>query len=45
MLSVRDPLSRRNVEDLLHERDLKVSYETVQVWWRRSGRIFADGIP
>jgi putative transposase len=29
MLSVRFPLSLRNVEDLLHERGIEVSYETV----------------
>ena len=43
-LSVRDPLSRRTIEDLLHERGIEVSHETLRVWWRRSGRIVADEI-
>ena len=32
MLYVRFPLSLRNVEDLLHERGVDVSYETVRYW-------------
>ena len=37
MLYVKFPLSLRNVEDLLHERGVDVSYESV--WcWRISGR-------
>jgi putative transposase len=31
MLYVRFPLSLRNVEDLLHERGVDVSYESVKV--------------
>jgi putative transposase len=27
------PLSLRNVEDLLHERGIEISHETVQYWW------------
>ena len=38
MLYVRFPLSLRNVEDLLHERGIEVSHETVRFWWRGSGR-------
>jgi putative transposase len=30
MLYVRFPLSRRNVEDLLHERGVQISHETVR---------------
>ncbi len=30
MLNVRFPLSLRNVEDLLHERGIDVSYEAVR---------------
>ncbi len=30
MLYIRFPLSLRNVEDLLHERGIEVSHETVQ---------------
>ena len=32
MLYVRFPLSLRNVEDLLHERGVDVSYESVRYW-------------
>ena len=35
MLYVRFPLSLRNVEDLLHERGVDVSYESVRNWWHR----------
>ena len=35
MLYVRFPLSLRNVEDLLHERGINVSHETVRFWWNR----------
>lgn len=35
MLYVRFPLSLRNVEDLLHERGIEVSHETVRFWWNR----------
>ena len=41
MLYVRFPLSLRNVEDLLHERGIDVSHETVQFWWNRFGPMFA----
>jgi putative transposase len=44
MLYVRLPLSLRNVEDLLHERGIDVSYETVRFWWRRFGPMFAAEI-
>ena len=42
MLYVRFPLSLRNVEDLLHERGIDVSHETVRYWWNRFGPIFAE---
>ena len=32
MLYARFPLSLRNVEDLLHERGVDVSHETVRFW-------------
>jgi len=35
MLYVRFPLSLRNVEDLLHERGIDVSHETIRFWWNR----------
>ena len=41
MLYVRFPLSLRNVEDILHERGIDVSYESVSFWWNRFGPIFA----
>ena len=44
MLYVRFPLSLRNVEDLLHERGLEVSHETVRFWWQRFGPMFASEI-
>ena len=37
MLYVRFPLSLRNVEDLLHERSVDVSYESGRYWWHRFG--------
>ena len=44
MLYVRFPLSLRNVEDLLHERGIEVSHETVRFWWMRFGPMFAAEI-
>src|ERR1700750_939014 len=44
MLYVRYPLSLRNVEDLLFERGIDISYETVRFWWNRFGPLFAAEI-
>jgi putative transposase len=44
MLYVRYPLSLRNVEDLLHERGIEISHETVRFWWNRFGPMFAAAI-
>ncbi len=44
MLYIRFPLSLRNVEDLLHERGIDVSHETVRFWWQRFGPLFASEI-
>ena len=44
MLYVRFPLSLRNLEDLLHERGVDVSYESVRYWWHRFGAQFASQI-
>ena len=44
MLYVRFPLSLRNVEDLLHERGVDVSYESVRYWWHRFGAQYASQI-
>ena len=41
---IRFPLSLRNVEDLLHERGIEVSHETVRFWWNRFGPMFAAAI-
>jgi len=42
MMYVRFPLSLRNVEDLLHERGIDITHETVRFWWNRFGPIFAS---
>ena len=44
MLYVRFPLSLRNVEDLLHERGIDVSHETIRYWWNRFGPMVAAEI-
>ena len=44
MMYVRFPLSLRHVEDLLHERGIEVSHETIRFWWHRFGPIFAAAI-
>jgi len=41
MMYVRYPLSLRNVEDLLHERGIDVSHESVRSWWPGLARSFA----
>jgi hypothetical protein len=38
------PLSLRNVEDLLAERGIDISHETVRFWWNRFGPMFAAEI-
>ena len=44
MLYVRFPLSLRNVEDLLHERGIDITHETVRYWWNRFGPLFVNSI-
>jgi putative transposase len=44
MMYVRYPLSLRNVEDLLAERGIDISYETVRFWWNRFGPMLAAEI-
>lgn len=44
MMYVRFPLSLRNVEDLLHERGIDVSHETIRYWWQKFGPMFASEI-
>src|SRR5690606_29423963 len=41
MLYIRFPLSLRNVEDLLHERGIEISHETLRFWWNGFGPMFA----
>ena len=41
---MRFPPSLRNVEDLLHERRIEVSHETIRFWWNRFGPIVAAEI-
>jgi putative transposase len=44
MMYVRFPLSLRNVEDLLYERGIDVTHETIRFWWNRFGPAFAAEI-
>src|SRR3954447_2416840 len=44
LLYVKYPLSLRNVEDLLAERGVDISHETVRYWWNRFGPLFAGDI-
>jgi transposase-like protein len=44
LLYVKYPLSLRNVEDLLAERGIDISHETVRYWWNRFGPLFASDI-
>jgi putative transposase len=44
MMYVRFPLSLRNVEDLLRERGIDISHETVRFWWNIFGPMFAAEI-
>ncbi|MGJ8670093.1 MAG: hypothetical protein ACSHXK_11445 [Oceanococcus sp.] len=37
LLYVRYPLSLRQVEELMAERGVDVSYETIRLWWNRFG--------
>ena len=44
MMYVRYPLSLRNVDDLLAERGIDISHETVRFWWNRFGPMFTAEI-
>jgi putative transposase len=44
MMYARYPLSLRNVEDLLAERGIDISHETVRFWWNRFGPMLAAEI-
>jgi len=43
MMYVRFPLSLRNVEDLLHERSVDVSHESIRFWVDRFGPYLLGG--
>jgi len=40
MMYIRYPLSLRQVEDILFERGIDISHETVRYWWNRFGPMF-----
>ena len=44
MMYIRFPLSLRQVEVLLHERGIDISYETVRFWWNKIGPMLAAEI-
>ena len=44
MMYIRYPLSLRQVEDILFERGIDISHETVRYWWNRFGPMFASEI-
>lgn len=44
MMYIRFPLSLRNVEDLLHQRAIDITPETVRFWWNRFGPLFSRSI-
>ncbi|WP_265562462.1 IS6 family transposase [Sphingomicrobium arenosum] len=44
MMYVNYPLLLRNVEDLLFERGIDITHETVRYWWNRFGPLFAGDI-
>jgi len=44
MMYVRFPLSLRDVEDLLHERAVDISHQTVRYWWQRFGPTVASEV-
>jgi putative transposase len=44
MMYVRYLLSLRNVEDLLDERGIDISHETVRFWWNRFGPMHLDEV-
>lgn len=44
MMYTQFPLLLRNVEDLLRERGIDISHETIRFWWNRFGPVFAAKI-
>lgn len=41
MYNIRYPLSLSQVEDILHERGIDITHETIQYWWTKLGPIVA----
>ena len=44
MMYIRYPLSLRQVEGILFERDIDICHETARFWWNWSGPMFAAEI-
>ena len=44
MMYIRYPLSLRQVEDILFERGIDISHETIRYWWNRFGPMFTAEI-
>ena len=44
LMYVRYPLALRQVKDVLFERGIYISHETVRFWWKRLGPVFAGEI-
>ena len=44
MMTVRYPLSLRQVEDIVFECSIDISHETLRYWWNRFGPMFAGEI-
>src|SRR3990170_5956374 len=44
MMYIRYPLSLRQVEDILFERGIDISHETIRFWWNRFGPMLANEI-
>ena len=44
MMTIRYPLSLRQVEDILFERGIDICHETIRHWWNRFGPMFAGEI-
>ena len=44
MMTIRCPLSLRQVEDILFERGIDICHETIRFWWNRFGPMFAGEI-
>ena len=42
MMYIRYPLSLRQVEDILFERGIDISHETIRFWWNRFGPMLAN---